>query len=75
MTSTYFCSGLSDSPILQDLNKRLDKLKGKDKSALESELKEWIAEKDESPNEIWSIPDLTNITLRAFFLRAIERIN
>ena len=69
------CLALSNKLIVKYLHKRLLKLHGHDKKALESEFKEWLSCTNQDEIEIWSIPDLTNKTLRSFFLRAISQDN
>ncbi len=63
----------NDQLIFGYLAKRLNTLKGKDKASLYNEFKEWLAERNISKEELWSIPDLTNERYKNFFLRAINQ--
>ncbi len=50
-------------------------LNAKDTYALRKEFKEWLEIDEDHQDPIWSIPDLTNDSLRSFFLRAISKIS
>tara|TARA_B100001250_G_scaffold206296_1_gene177082 strand:- start:21 stop:245 length:225 start_codon:yes stop_codon:yes gene_type:complete len=48
-------------------------LKGKDRIAISMEFKEWLDVNDLDPDDIWTIPDLTDEGLLDFFKRAISQ--
>ncbi len=67
----------SPDKCIQDIDKyltnRLPELKGKDRSAVIMEFKEWILDQTENEADIWTMPDLTDEALLDFFKRAISR--
>ncbi len=70
-----YLSGTPDKgmSIIDDyLCQRLQALKGKDKTALVMEFKEWLVETSYEEDEVWTIPDLTDEGLCDFFKRAIS---
>ena len=67
----YFDEG--QEAICYHVQSRLAMLNGQDKSALYAEFKEWLVQAEDSHDEIWSIPDLTDEGLCDFFKRAISQ--
>ena len=67
------CLALSDKLIINHVYQRMLEVNADDKEALALEFKEWLTCQKIDKAEIWSIPDLTNKTLRNFFLRAISQ--